>query len=133
MRRALPAAVLLFALAGCGDDPSDASGDGGTGPAGGTMPAFASQPPRPKCADVFVPGKVIRYSVEQASVGCLDPDGGVQIVGSQRCADGGRLYTVDASTGAARGWGRDGEPYHAVGGEVASDPGFGKAYDACNK
>ncbi len=132
MRRALPAAVLLFALAACGDDPEGPSG-GAAGPAGATVPAGASQPPRPKCAEVFVPGKVINYTAERASVGCVDPDGGVQIIGSHRCADGGRLYTVDASTGAARGWGRNGEVFHAVSGEVAADPAFGKAYDACNK
>lgn len=132
MRRALlalPAVVLLFALAGCGGDDPQPSATG----QGAPVNAF-SQPPRPKCADVFVPGKVIQFNAEQAAVGCLDPDGGVQIVGNRRCADGGRLYSIDGgSTGAPRGWGRDGEAYHAVKGELGADAAFRKAYDACNQ
>lgn len=132
MRRvSATAAALLFVLAGCGDDPVSSGGEE-AGPAGGTMPAVVSQPPRPKCADVFVPGKRIAFPPAEAAKGCADPDGGINIVGSFRCGDGRHLFQVDAATGAPRGWGFDGEAYHATPGEVASDAGYAKAYDECH-
>lgn len=126
MRRLLPAVVLLFALAGCGDDPQPPAGPAVTG-----FP-MASQPPRPKCADVFTPGKKIVFPPDEAAKGCADPDGGINIVGSFRCGDGRHLFQADASTGAPRGYGFDGDVYHATEGEVASDSGYKKAYAACN-
>lgn len=129
MRRTLLVAVLLLASAGCSAE-SQTSGDEDIGPAGGTgLPVSAALP---ACSAVFVPGKVIDFDADAAAAGCLDPDGGIQVVGSQRCGDGGRLYTVKAATGAPAGWGRHGGPFHAAKGDVAADPDFGKAYDACN-
>jgi hypothetical protein len=128
MRRALPA-VLLLVLASCSAEPEDGtSGDEVIGPAGGTSLAA---PPRPKCAEVFVPGRKIVFPPDEAAKGCADPDGGLQIVGVRRCADGGHLFNVDAATGAPKGWGLDGQPYHASS-NLDTDAEFGKAYDACN-
>jgi hypothetical protein len=91
-----------------------------------------SQPARPKCADIFVPGKKIVFPPDEAAKGCADPDGGINILGSQRCADGKYLFTVKAATGAPAGWGLEGQPYHASN-DVASDKEFAKAYEACNR
>jgi hypothetical protein len=129
MRRLLPVAALLIALTSCSsEDPGDTSGDEVNGPAGGTALAVGA---RPKCADVFVPGKTIVFPPAESAQGCVNPDGGLEIVGSRRCADGRYLFNVGAATGVPAGWGRDGELYHAVTGELGSDPDFSKAYDAC--
>ncbi len=124
---------LLLVLAGCSDDPAATSGNEGAAPTGG-VPAWASPPVRPKCAEVFVPGKTIVFPPAEAAKGCADPDGGINVVGSFRCGDGRHLFQVDASSGAPRGWGFDGpgDVYHASAGEVASDPGYSAAYDKCN-
>ena len=81
---------------------------------------------------MFVPGKKIVFPPAEAAKGCSDPDGGIVIVGSSRCGDGRHLFQVDAYTGAKRGWGFDGEAYHASPGEVASDAGYAAADKACH-
>lgn len=110
------AAVLL--AAGCSsttDSPPPAAGP--------TTPAL------PQCAEVFKPGQKI--DAKKAAAGCVDPDGGVQAVGSFRCNDGTHLWQVDAATGATAGYGLDGKAYKAVKGDVAADPGYKKAYESC--
>lgn len=81
------------------------------------------------CADVFRPGQVIDKDKAKA---CLNPDGGIEVVGSFRCADGRYLYQADARTGAPKGWGFSGDVYHAAP-DLATDPGYGAAYRACNQ
>lgn len=117
--RAVPAAMLLLALAACGTPDA-------------TTPAEASAPTTPalaKCADVFKPGQVIDQ--KKAAAGCLDPDGGAQSPGSFRCGDGRHLWQVDAATGAPAGWGFSGSKYRASK-DAARDPAYTKAYASCN-
>lgn len=83
----------------------------------------------PRCSEVFVPGEPI--DDEAARAGCRDASGDVQIVGSFDCADGRRLWQVDASTGAPAGWGFSGEKYKASD-DPANDPEYAKAYASCN-
>lgn len=114
--KALTAAcALLFAVTGC-------SG-------GSVSPAAAPTPPAlPKCSEMFKVGQKI--DAEKAKAGCTDPDGGQQFAGSFRCNDGRRLWQVDASTGAAAGWGFGGDTYRAT--KAGKDPAYAKAYNACN-
>lgn len=91
----------------------------------------ASQAALPQCSAVFVPGKPIDYQL--ASNGCNDKFGNLQLPGAFNCIDGKHLWQVDAKTGAEPGYGREGEPYVAqVGAEVAADPGYKAAYNACH-
>lgn len=103
----------------------------GCGGTEATTPAAAAPttaPALPKCSDLFKPGQKINQA--KASGGCLDPDGGAQMVGSHRCNDGRHLWQVDASTGAPAGWGFGDGKFTAVK-DAASDPGYSKAYNAC--
>lgn len=110
------AAVLLLAASGC-------SG-------GSVSPAAApTTPALPKCSELFKVGQKI--DPEKAKAGCLDPDGGAQFGLGGRCDNGRTLWQVDASTGAAAGWGWGGDVYHATK-EAASDPAYAKAYNACH-
>lgn len=83
----------------------------------------------PACSEVFVPGKVV--SATQVSAGCKSPSGEVQYLGFFTCADGRLLFSLDARTGAPVGWGFSGGKYRAVSGEVAADPGYGRASETC--
>ncbi len=78
--------------------------------------------------EVFVPGEVI--DTEQALAPCRDPDGGLKAVGNFRCADGRRLFQVDANTGARAGWGFGGTAYRETA-DAASDRDYAAAYRAC--
>lgn len=104
--------------------------------AGCTKPAVTMNSPvvptpaLPACSAVFQPGKVVDKA--KASGGCTDPSGGVQGIGMFSCSDGSVLWQVDANTGAKAGYAREGKPYVAVKGDGAADPGYKKAYEACN-
>ena len=121
-------ALIVIALAGgCSakpaavvDDPQDVKA---------IKSAAAAQNALPVCKEVFVPGKVI--DAKKAAAGCKDAHGQVHLLGVFTCADGRALYSVDADTGAPAGWGYGGGKFHAAK-DPAADPGYGKAYDACN-
>ncbi|MFV2102805.1 hypothetical protein [Micromonospora sp. LOL_024] len=111
------AAAGILALTSCADTST------------GVTPTITYSPPAlPACADVFQPGETIDQ--EQAAAGCVDPDGGQQMVGAHRCDDGRHLWQVDASTGAKAGWGFGGGKYRASK-DAANDPAYSKAYEDC--
>lgn len=83
----------------------------------------------PDCSKLFAPGKVIDGA--RASAGCKSPTGEIQYLGYFTCKDGRLLFSVDAHTGAPVGWGFGGGKFRAVSGEIAADPGYGKASKAC--
>lgn len=114
---ALLAVVLLAACS---------SNEEGTRPP--TADGVASTPALPKCAEVFKLGQKIDQ--DKAKGGCLDPGGGVQLVGAHRCNDGRYLWQVDASTGAPAGWGFGNDVFVASK-DAASDPAYSKAYEKC--
>lgn len=82
----------------------------------------------PACSAVFKPGKVI--DEELAASGCLDKAGATQIVGSFNCSDGGRLFQVDATSGATAGYGFGGEKFRATA-DAADDPEYSNALQSC--
>lgn len=125
MRLRLAAAVLLFALAACSGQGEE-SVDEVLGPAGGTAAPAQSLPP--KCADVFVVGKPITIADVEGT--CTDPDGGIVVSGSHRCADGRRLFAISATSGAPEGWGFSGGVYTATR-DAAADPAYRRAYEQC--
>ncbi|MET7401616.1 hypothetical protein ABZS66_49870 [Dactylosporangium sp. NPDC005572] len=128
--RTLPAVALLFVLAGCGDDPAAPGGTGGTG--GGAAPAAGKS--RPKCADVFQPGKKIVYPSAEGAQGCADAKGDVRVMTGFECRDGRFLFQIDASTGAKPGYGyRDGTYQAIAGTDVTGDEGYQQAYEACTR
>lgn len=90
--------------------------------------ASASPSPAwPRCSDVFQPGKKIRVSGDT----CTTASGGVYPMIPFDCADGGKLYQVDADSGAPAGWGRAGGTYVAARGDVNSDPKAAEAMQKC--
>jgi hypothetical protein len=91
--------------------------------------AAATMAALPACKDVFVPGKVV--DAKKALDGCKGPAGDLRVIGYFDCADGRKLFQVDANTGAAAGWGFGGAKYRTAK-EAASDPEYGKAYQSCN-
>jgi hypothetical protein len=128
----LVAALVFLASAGwfayqrsqvATDDPGTS-----TAPGGGAPAVARSAAAWPACAEVFVPGEVI--DTEQALAPCRDPDGGLKAVGNFRCADGRRLFQVDANTGARAGWGFGGTAYRETA-DAASDRDYAAAYRAC--
>lgn len=77
------------------------------------LPAAAatpSGPPKPKCADVFTPGKKI---AEDFGGECAKPDGEPWSILVMDCNDGRKLYQVDEVSGAEPGWGFSGGKYKA--------------------
>lgn len=122
----LCAALASLSLAACGGDVTPAPVVTVS-----VVVVGPSQPQQPKCAEVFRIGQHIDYPPDVAQRGCLDPDGGTQIVGSIRCADGRHLYSVDPPTGAPRGFGFHGDVFHAVPVDFGTDEGYGEAYRAC--
>lgn len=123
-RHVMGFAIALGTLAGCSSpDPATAPG-----PVTVNQPV-ESAPVLPACAEVFVPGKPVEGAL--ALAGCTNPAGTVQVIGGHDCQDGGKLWQVDASSGAPAGFGFEGKKYVAVKGEVAADRGYKRAYDAC--
>lgn len=89
----------------------------------------ASVAAAPKCVDVFRAGaKVV---VKGTQVDCLDPDGTLVITPVQRCADGTHLGSIEATSGAPRGYFVAPGPFVVVKGELAADKGYGSAYTKC--
>jgi hypothetical protein len=118
-------AVALAALAGC-SSPAPAE------TAAPKAPAASAESPAaalPACSDVFVPDKVVAGFDDQT--GCTNKEGAVQFVGAMDCGDGTKLWSVDASTGAPTGYGRQGQAYRTVKGEVATDKEYKKVFEAC--
>lgn len=123
-RMFLLSAAALFAVAGC-SSTDEAPGSGAQAKA----PAAASSAPQvPECKTVFVVGQVI--DAAKGKAGCADPAGAVQAPGSFTCSDGRELFQVDASTGAASGWGFSGDKFTASK-EAATDPKYHAAYAKC--
>ncbi|MEU8662141.1 hypothetical protein, partial [Actinoplanes philippinensis] len=85
----------------------------------------------PVCGEVFVPDQKVSGFDEQK--GCTGKDGTVQFIGAIECSDGTKLWPVDASTGAPTGYGREGQVYRVVKGEVQADNGYKQAYEECMK
>lgn len=131
-----PAAIaVVLVVAGIGIGLTVSYFGSGRTDTGGVTPASlveisASIAALPKCATLFVPGQVIDEA--RAANGCLDPDGGVQLVGGMRCNDGRHLWYIRAYTGAQEGFGFGGAPYQARTSDAATDGGYGPAYHACN-
>lgn len=91
----------------------------------------SSQAALAKCADLYRDGQIIDDA--KARAGCLDPDGTAHYGGWRRCNDGRHLINVDPDSGAPRGYGFGGDVFHATTkSDLSDDPGFGKAYAACN-
>jgi hypothetical protein len=90
--------------------------------------AGPSAGPRPTCAEVFDPGRLIDEKVALAP--CQDPDGKLKAVGNFVCVDGRYLFQVDASTGAPAGWGFGGRAYRETT-DAATDPDYAAAYRDC--
>lgn len=122
--------VVFVAVLGLNSCTSSNAG-GGQSPTGqqtvAARPTLSLPPP---CKDLFRPGQRIDY--EKAKNGCTDPDGGIHFLGNFRCADGRHLWSVDANTGAPKGWGFDGDVFHTVTGDIAADPAYSRAYQTCN-
>ncbi|WP_433793792.1 hypothetical protein [Actinoplanes sp. CA-252034] len=121
-------AVALAALAGCS---SPAPAEEGAAPAKPEATAASQAAALPVCGEVFVPDKPVNGFDEQT--GCTGKDGTVQFIGAIECGDGTKLWPVDASTGAPTGYGREGQAYRVVKGEVQADNGYKQAYEDCMK
>ncbi|GIF40782.1 hypothetical protein [Actinoplanes xinjiangensis] len=117
-------AIALSALAGCS---SSAPADKAAPPA--PEATLASPGAVRACSDVFVPDQPVTGFDEQK--GCTDKAGTVQFIGAVECADGTKLWPVDAATGAPAGFGREGTAYRVVTGEVAADKTYKAAYEEC--
>ncbi|GGN86349.1 hypothetical protein GCM10010112_67800 [Actinoplanes lobatus] len=119
--RHVMSAIGLIAIAGC------------SGPAPAQVivntPAPVATPVLPTCAEVFKPGQVVTSYDEQA--GCTNKQGSIQFIGAHDCADGTKLWSVDATTGAPAGYARQGQPFRVVKGDIAASKGYKKAYQAC--
>ncbi|BEL09468.1 hypothetical protein Q0Z83_076590 [Actinoplanes sichuanensis] len=117
-------AVALAALSGC-SSPAPAETAAPAAPE-----AIAVSPGAPRaCSDVFVPDKpVVGFNAE---TGCTNKDGTLQFIGVIDCADGTKLWPVDAATGAPAGYAREDTAYKVVTGEVAADKGYKQAYEEC--
>lgn len=125
-RHVMGVAITLGALAGCSSpaaSPAPAPGQVTVNQPAETAPAL------PECAEVFVPGKPVDGAL--ALAGCTNPAGTVQAIGGHDCQNGGKLWQVDANSGAPAGYGFEGKKYVAVKGETAADRGYKRAYDAC--
>jgi hypothetical protein len=118
-------AIALAALAGC-SSPAPAET---AAPKASAATVESQAAALPACSDVFVPDKVVAGFDDQT--GCTNKDGAVQFVGAMDCGDGTKLWSVDASTGAPTGYGRQGQAFRAVKGEVAADKEYKKAFEAC--
>lgn len=118
MPRLLLAACTIAVLAGCSTPATN------TPAAPDTVTAKA-----PACADTIHDGQPVT-GLDDTQPQCLDPDGGLVILAAQRCADGTRLVTVPATSGAHEGWYLTGQRYHAVN-DVPKDTGYAAAYTAC--
>jgi hypothetical protein len=116
--------IALAALAGC-SSPAPAE----VAAPEASVATVESQSALPACSEVFVPGKPVTGFDDQT--GCTNKQGTVQIIGAVDCADGTKLWPVDATTGAPAGYGRAGMAYRVVTGEVAADKEYKKAYEEC--
>lgn len=111
--RLLLGMVLLAALTACGSSNSDDKAGTSTNSGSGS----------PKCADVWVAGKTLPGGYD----GCMNDDGSIEAFVTSDCEDGGELGSYDD-----RFWVRlPGGKITAVQGEMADDPAYKAAYDAC--
>jgi hypothetical protein len=117
-------AIALAALAGCS---SPAPADDAAPKASAVT--VESQAALPACSEVFVPEKPVTGFDDQT--GCTNKEGAVQFIAGIDCPDGTKLWPVDASTGAPAGFGRAGQAYRLVKGEVAADKEYKQAYEEC--
>jgi len=127
---ALVAAAVLTAACSSGGsvDPGAASSTlAGTSPTGSAAASTAALSP---CSAVFQPGVKVVQQASPTLIMCKDPDGNTEGVRLGRCNDGSYLGTVEAHTGAPRGWFVLGDVFHAA--DIASDPGFGAVYRKCH-
>ena len=119
MRRLLIGCAALFALTAC---DSSASDDGG---ATTDLPMVTSED-YPKCEDVWVVGESLPDDYE----GCYDKvRDTIELASYIGCGDGSRLTSYVDEWWVVTG----GTIARAASGEVASDDGYGAAYDACTQ
>lgn len=91
----------------------------------------SAQAALPACADVFQPGKVVTWA--NPAAGCRDPQGNVNLGGTQTCADGRTFYASEKNAGIPDGYGFVGDVWHPLTKHpIGADPGFAKAYKACS-
>lgn len=124
-------AVAVITLSGCSSPaPAETAAPAAPEAAAASAGAAAASPGVMRlCSDVFVPDKpVVGFNAE---TGCTNKAGAVQFIGVVDCADGTKLWPVDAATGAPAGYAREGNAYQVVTGEVAADKGYKQAYETC--
>lgn len=121
--RAWVAAAALL-VAGC----SHAQPTAVTAPE--TTPAVAQAVPA--CTALFRAGVPTPQPVKRSDTGiaCATPAGDTYVIGGHRCNDQGLLWAASPPSGV-NGWGRAGEPFHPATGEIAGNPAYGAAYQAC--
>ena len=119
-------AVVLLAAAGL----TACSGDGSVPSVGyQAPPTTTTSPALIPCVTAFQDGAV--PPVDDVHPRCADPDGTTVFIGAFRCVDGSHLASVSPTSGAPEGWYLASEPFHAVEGKVAEDPGYAAAYETC--
>lgn len=84
----------------------------------------------PACTQLFASGKVIEE--KKVLDGCKAPGETIAIVPYIQCASGRKLFQLDATTGAPKGYGFGGGKFRSVAGDIAADAGYAKAFAACS-